>query len=137
MHDIFIETVRTGPTDPVVIAVLAVTVHREAPVAPHCLLELRYGRDHVLQLLPLQIGVGVGGGPLRFEHRLVVEAVGDGVGLQAVLPHLEEDLGGEHGLTVHAAQLQQHTVADLKHKTIRFITINLSQNNKSEGVHAK
>ena len=45
---------------------------------------------------------------------LVIEAVGDGVGLNAIVLHLEQQLDGQYWLMVDAAQLQQHAVAHLQ-----------------------
>ena len=49
------------------------------------------------------------------QDGLVVVSVGDGVGVRPRAAHLEEDLDGEHGLRVGAAQLHHHPVADLVH----------------------
>ena len=51
-----------------------------------------------------------------YQDCLVVVSVGDGVGVRARAAHLEEDLDGEHGLRVRAAQLHHHAVADLVHR---------------------
>ena len=51
-----------------------------------------------------------------YQDGLVVVSVGDGVGVRARAAHLEEDLDGEHGLRVGAAQLHHHAVADLVHR---------------------
>lgn len=54
------------------------------------------------------------GGPGGLEDGPVVEAVRDGVGLQAGAPHQEQQLDGQHGLTVQSTQLHHHSVAHLR-----------------------
>ena len=44
---------------------------------------------------------------------LVVEAVGDGIRLDAAVSHFEEEFDSEHRLMVNTTQLQQHAVAHL------------------------
>lgn len=54
------------------------------------------------------------GGPGALEHGSVIEAVRDGVGLQAGALHQEQQLDSQHRLTVQSAQLHHHSVADLR-----------------------
>lgn len=54
-------------------------------------------------------------GELKLDSDLVVVTVGDGVGCDSSLLHLQHDSDGEDGLTVLTAQLHQDPVTNLNH----------------------
>ena len=67
---------------------------------------------------------------------LVVEAVGDGIRLDAAVSHFEEEFDSEHRLMVDAAQLQQHAIAHLSTHTQRHSEHRLMVNTTQLQQHA-
>lgn len=105
------ETVDAGATHTVVVAAgVGVKGHASpAKSSP----ELSCSNDDVSEFSPQDGGVTSGGRPSSFKHCLVVEAIGDGVGLDIGPLHLIQDFDSHDRLVVETTQLKHHTITHL------------------------